>query len=102
MVGRECVEDKPRSGRPCTSETEEYMTKVWALVRSDRRLTVRMIGSELNLNQSTVHDILTEELDRQKICAKLVPKNVTNEQKENRRNMCKDLLERIENDDFNR
>jgi hypothetical protein len=26
------------------------MTKVRALVRSDQRLTVRMIGSELNLN----------------------------------------------------
>ena len=34
----------------------------------------------------------------QKICAKLVPKILTNEQKENRRNVCLDLLERIEND----
>ena len=65
------VEDEPRSGRTCTSKTEENVTKV---VRSDRRLTVRMIGSELNLNHRTVHDILTEELGMQKICAKLVPK----------------------------
>ena len=36
--------------------------------------------------------------DMQKICAKLVPKILTNEQKENRRNVCLDLLERIEND----
>jgi len=34
----------------------------------------------------------------QKISAKLVPKILTNEQKENRRNVCLDLLERIEND----
>jgi len=33
-----------------------------------------------------------------KICAKLVPKILTNQQKENRRNVCLDLLERIEND----
>ena len=32
------------------------------------------------------------------ICAKLVPKILTNEQKENRRNVCLDLLECIEND----
>ena len=35
----------------------------------------------------------------QKIWAKLVPKNVTNEQKENGRNVYLDLLEPIENDD---
>jgi len=59
-----------------------------------------MIGSELNLNHRTVHDILTEEMGMRKICAKLVPKYLTNEQKENRRNVCLDLLERIEDDDF--
>jgi len=57
-----------------------------------------MISSVLNLNRQTVHEILTFELDMQKICAKLVPKILTNEQKENRRNVCLDLLERIEND----
>ena len=69
------VEDEPLSGSPCTSKTDENVTKVRAVVRSDRRLTVRMIGSELNLNHQTDHDILTEELGMQKTCAKLVPKN---------------------------
>ena len=45
LDGRERVEDKPRTGRPCTSKTDENMTKVRAVVRSDRRLTVRMIGT---------------------------------------------------------
>jgi len=98
LDGRECVEDDPRSGRPCTSKTEENMTKMRDLVRSDRRLTVRMISCVLNFNCQTVHEILTLELSMQKICAKLVPKILTNEQKENRRNVCLVLLERIEND----
>jgi len=38
----------------------------------------------LNLNRQTVHEILTLELGMQKICAKLVPKILTNEEKENR------------------
>ena len=50
---------------------------VRALVRSDRRLTVRMIASELNLNHTMVHQILTEELAMKKSCAKFVPKNLT-------------------------
>ena len=56
LDGRESVEDEPRCGRPCTSKTEENVTKVRDLVRSDRRLTVRMISSVLNLNRQTVHD----------------------------------------------
>jgi hypothetical protein len=38
------------------------MTKVRALVRSNRVLKIIVIGSELNLNHQTDHDILTEEL----------------------------------------
>ena len=83
LDGHESVEDEPRSGRPCTSKTDENVTEVRAVAWSDNRLTVRMIGSELNLNHRTVHDILAEELGKQKICTKLVPKNLTNEQKEN-------------------
>ena len=99
MDGCESVEDEPHCRRPCMSKTDENVTKVRAVLRSDRCLTIRMISSELNLNHQTVHDILTEELGMQKICAKLIPKILTNEQKENRRNVCLDLLERIENDE---
>ena len=64
-----------------------------AHVRSDCRLTVRMIASELNLNHTMFHQILTQEL-----CAKIVPKNLTIEQKENRKEVCLHLLERIQSD----
>ena len=39
LDGRESMEDETRSGRPCTSKTDEKVTKVRALMRSDRRLT---------------------------------------------------------------
>jgi hypothetical protein len=54
---------------------EENVTKLRALVRSDRHLTVRMIGSELNLNHQTIHGILTEELGMQTLgcCMTTVP-----------------------------
>ena len=91
LDGRESVEDLAR-------QKDENVTKVRDLVRSDHRLTVRMISSLLNLSGQTAHKILTFELGMQKICAKLVPKILSNEQKENRRNVCLDLLERIEKD----
>ena len=80
--GRESIKDEPRSGRP-TLKTDNNVEIVGALVRSDRRITVRMIASELNLNHATVHQILTEELAMKKLCAKFVPKNLTIEQKDN-------------------
>jgi len=78
---RESVEDEPPCGRPSTSKTDENMTKVRDLVRSDRRLAVRMISSVLNWNRQNVNEILTFEMGMQKICPKLVPKFLTNEQK---------------------
>ncbi|GFU85024.1 protein GVQW3 [Trichonephila clavipes] len=75
--GRESIEAEPRSGRPSVSKTAENFIRVRDLVRSDRRLTVRMIGEELNLNHTTVHQILTNELKMRKICAKMVPKNLS-------------------------
>src|SRR6187551_2359503 len=98
LEGREHVEDEPRSGRPLTSRTDENMDRVRALVRSDRRLTIKMISEQLNLNTFTVHQIVTDDLNMRKVCAKLVPKNLTTEQKDNRKNVCVDLLERIAND----
>jgi len=65
-------------------------------VRSDHRLTLRMISSELNLNWFTVHQIFTQDLDMRKVCAKMAPKNLTTEQKVNRRDVCLDLLDHLE------
>jgi len=65
-------------------------------VRSDRRLTLRMISSELNLNQFTVHQSLTQDLNTRKVCTKMVPKNLTTEQKASRRDVCLDLLDCLE------
>ena len=66
------------------------------LIRSDRRLTLRMIIIELNLNRFNVHQNLTQDLDMRKVCAKMVPKNLTTEQKANRNDVCLDLLNHLE------
>ena len=57
-----------------------------------------MIASELNLNHTTIHQILTQELAMRELCAKIVPKNLTIEQKDNRKDVCLYLLERIQSD----
>ena len=89
------MEDEPRAGRPSTSKTEDNVERVRSLVRSNHRLTLRMISSELNLNQFTIHQILTQDLVMRKVCAKMVPKNLTTE-KANQRDVCLDFLDCLE------
>ena len=62
----------------------------------DRRLSVRMTAEETGSDKKAVHRILTDHLHMRKICAKLVPKNLSIEQKANRLEICKDLLGRLE------
>jgi len=47
----------------------------------DRRMSVRMIAEETGLDKNAVHRILTDHLHMRKICAKLVPKSLSVEQK---------------------
>ena len=62
----------------------------------DRRLSVRMIAEETVLDKNAVHRILTDHLHMRKICAKLVPKNLSMEEKANRLEICQDLLGKLD------
>ena len=65
-------------------------------MRSDRRLTVRMIADELGMNSERVCRITTEDLAMRKICAKMVPRLPNEAQKERRVQVCQDILEQLE------
>jgi len=79
--GRESVTDEERSGWPATSRTKENIAKVHQIVREKHRLTVRSIAEQVNIDRETVTKILTEDLDMRKVHAKMVPKELTEEQK---------------------
>ena len=52
--GREDVQDDPRSGQPKTQRTDANVGRVRTLLHSDRRLGVRVITEEVNMNNKTV------------------------------------------------
>jgi len=66
--GRESVTDEERSGRPATSRTEENIAKVRQILRENRRLTVRSIAEQVNIDSETVRKIVTEDLDMRNVC----------------------------------
>jgi len=47
-------------------------------------MTVRSIAEQVNIDRETVRKILTEGLDMRKVCAKMVQKELTEEQKQRR------------------
>ena len=47
-------------------------------------MTVKSIAEQMNIDRVTVMELLTEDLDMRKVCAKMVPKELTEEQRERR------------------
>ena len=99
VEGREDVEDDPKSGRPCASTADTNIEKVWQLVRGDRRLIIRVIANAVGMDKETVRTVLVDTLGMRKMCAKMVPRLLTEEQKPQRLNACRDILQRMEADE---
>jgi predicted unusual protein kinase regulating ubiquinone biosynthesis (AarF/ABC1/UbiB family) len=55
-----------------------------------------MIADELN--ECTVHQIVTQDLNMRKVCAKMVPKNLNDYQKARRNEVSAEMLERLESE----
>ena len=81
MEGREDVEDDPKFALPQLTNIE----KVRQLVRSDRRLTIRVIANEVGMDKETVRTILVDincKLHRNHYFAKTTQKQVAFSQKQ--------------------
>jgi hypothetical protein len=94
--GRETVGDEPRYGRPASVRTSTNVDRVRVFSRHDRRLIIRMIADELNINEYTVHQIVTQVLSTRKVCTKIVKKKFNDYQKARRIEMSAEMLERFE------
>ena len=76
--GSESVKDDDRPGRP---HTDDNIEKVRDVIRKDRRLGVRAVAEEVSLDRENVRRILREELNMRKVCAKMVRRLLSDEQK---------------------
>ena len=81
---RESVTDEERLGWPTTSITEENIAKVRQILRENRRLTVSSTAEQVNIDRETIRKILIEKIYMKKVCAKMVPKELTEEKKQRR------------------
>ena len=58
----------------------------------DRRLTVREVANEVGISIGSCHQIFTEKLQMRRVCAKFVPRLLSDDQKENRVEISQELL----------
>ena len=96
--GRASVESDPRSGRPSTSRKEEMIDQVREKVLEDRRLAVQEIVAEVGISTGSVHSILTEDLNLRRVSANFVPKLLTEQHKELRKEISEDMLDLANHD----
>ncbi|KAJ8938689.1 hypothetical protein NQ318_015308 [Aromia moschata] len=96
--GRETTEDDPRPGRLSTSKTDEHIEKIGKLIREDCRLSILRLAEITGIDKDCVRQILHESFNMRKVCAKVVQKLLTLEQKESRMIIRADILNNIDTD----
>lgn len=94
--GRSDMTDEYRSGRPTNAVTDEHIMRINELIRENRRITVDEIAYDLNISHGSVHNIIQNRLQYRKVCARWVPRLLTETHKSQRVLAAVKLLERHE------
>jgi hypothetical protein len=92
--GHTSVTNDERSGRPSTSATEDSTEQVHAMILDNRRVTTDEVACHLLISHGSVHEIIHNHLGFHKMCARWVPKQLTEEHKHNCVTICRSLLNR--------
>ena len=88
----ESVKDEHRSGRPENAASIENVQIVNDMLKEDRQLTTRHIAETTDIRATTVYQIVSDDLGMKMVSARWVPRMLTDEQKQNRVDVCTDLL----------
>ena len=80
--GRESLEDDEHTGRPRSGRSPEEIMKVSDILKNDRCVSTRLLEDMTGIGKSTIHRILTEDLQKRKVCAKFVPHSLNDDQKQ--------------------
>ena len=75
--GTERVENEPHDRRPRTSVTEPNIDGADALIRENRRVTIKELGAMLSISVGSVEDIVKYHLHYRKVNARWVPRTLT-------------------------
>ena len=98
-TGRTSVDDDEHTERPTSCTTPETTARIQELVHQDRRQTIHNIAEEVGIGYGTCQRVLTEELGMHCAAAKFLPRILTDDQKQQRVNICTELCQLASNDE---
>ena len=96
---RQSLEDEHRSGRPVDIVHDRNIKAVDDCVMANRRFSVHQIALTTGVSETFVKRILHECLDMTKVCARWVPRMLTDKMRQNWRAISADNLRLIEDNE---
>ena len=93
--GYESVMDDQRSGRPA-SITSQKVQEIKELLDKERRITIREVSQRVDCSVGTVHTIIHENLNMRRLCARWIPKMLSECQKAQMVESCQRFVQRFE------
>jgi len=91
-------EDQPRSGRHSTCRNDENLEKVRNAINADCCRSNDEISEINSLSWSSCQQMLMGDLNMKRVSTKFIPHLLTEDQKNNRLNVCYNLREQAGND----
>lgn len=96
--GRTSLKDEERAGRPSTSITDSNVEDARAMILENRRVTIDEMANHFEISHGSAYDIIHNRLGFRRVCARWVPKELTEEHRNNRVAICQRLLDRHANE----
>jgi histone-lysine N-methyltransferase SETMAR len=93
--GRDSLEDEPRSGRPTTATDEEMVDRLRKIIKENPRVTYVDLRETLKIGSAAVTTILHQRLGLRKVLSRYVPHLLSNEQKAERVQICRQNLKML-------
>jgi hypothetical protein len=87
---------KDRSGRPITSSSVTNVDCVNTLIQENRRITVSAVVNVLDISYGSSYSIMHGKLKYRKMCSRWVPKQLTEDHKQKRVDICTQFLHQYE------
>ena len=93
--GRDSLADDEREGRPSLRESDAVKNEVRDVINGDRRLTVREVADKCGIPKTTAHQILGNDLNMNRVCARWVPRILTAEHLTKRVELSKQFIKKV-------
>ena len=97
-TGRTSVKHAEGAGRPSTSTSKEKIEQAQQMILANRRITIDEVAQSLQISFGSAQEIIHEILGYNKVSARWVPRQLTEEHKRRRMEICQTLLNRYNNE----